>query len=250
MSSTNTPVNTLATGEVLLSFKDVGVHYGAIEAIKGVTFDVRKGEIVTLIGANGAGKTTTLRAVSGLVKVSKGSVTYKGETISNLDAHLIVRKRICQAPEGRGIFLNLSVEENLDLGAWAAPDKSTLKADLEHSFELFPRLKERRKQNAGTLSGGEQQMLAIARALMGHPELLLLDEPSLGLAPQIIERIFEIIQKINQEGKTVLLVEQNALQALQIAHQGVVLETGKVVTQGPARQLLASDEVRKAYLGE
>jgi branched-chain amino acid transport system ATP-binding protein len=238
------------TGPVLLSFKDVGVHYGAIEAIKGVTFDVRQGEIVTLIGANGAGKTTTLRSVSGLVKVSSGSVTYRGETISNMEPHLIVRKRICQAPEGRGIFLNLSVEENLDLGAWAAPSKKTYSDDLAHAFELFPRLKERRKQNAGTLSGGEQQMLAIARALMGHPDLLLLDEPSLGLAPQIIERIFEIIQKINREGKTVLLVEQNALQALQIAHQGVVLETGKVVTQGPARQLLASDEVRKAYLGE
>jgi branched-chain amino acid transport system ATP-binding protein len=237
-------------GEVVLKFEDVSVHYGVVQAIHGVSFDVRKGEIVTLIGANGAGKTTTLRSVSGLVKVSGGRVTYKGETISNQPAHLIVRKRICQAPEGRGIFLNLSVEENLDLGAWTAPDKKTYEADLEHAFELFPRLKERRKQNAGTLSGGEQQMLAIARALMAHPDVLLLDEPSLGLAPQIIERIFEIIQKINREGKTVLLVEQNALQALQIAHQGVVLETGKVVLTGPARELLASDEIRKAYLGE
>ena len=239
-----------ATNSAVLKFENVSVHYGAIQAIKDVSFDVRKGEITTLIGANGAGKTTTLRAVSGLVKVSGGRVVYQGETISNMPAHLIVRKRICQAPEGRGIFLNLSVEENLDLGAWAAPDKSTLQKDLEHAFELFPRLKERRKQNAGTLSGGEQQMLAVARALMGHPEVLLLDEPSLGLAPQIIERIFEIIQRINKEGMTVLLVEQNALQALQIAHQGVVLETGKVVTSGPAKELLASDEVRKAYLGE
>lgn len=234
----------------LLEFKNVSVHYGAIQAIKDVSFQVRQGEIVTLIGANGAGKTTTLRAVSGLVKVSSGSVTYKGETISNLPPHLIVRKKICQAPEGRGIFLNLSVEENLDLGAWTAPDKKTFAQDLDHVFSLFPRLKERRSQNAGTLSGGEQQMLAIGRALMAHPDVLLLDEPSLGLAPQIIEKIFEIIQMINKAGKTVLLVEQNALQALTIAHQGVVLETGKVVLSGDAKTLLASDEVRKAYLGE
>jgi branched-chain amino acid transport system ATP-binding protein len=237
-------------GEVLLRFENVSVHYGAIQAIKDVSFEVRRGQIVTLIGANGAGKTTTLRAISGLVKKSAGRVLYKGEDISSLPAHLIVRKRICQAPEGRGIFLNLTVEENLDLGAWTAPDKKTYAQDLEMAFGLFPRLKERRKQSAGTLSGGEQQMLAIARALMAHPELVLLDEPSLGLAPQIIERIFEIITKINQEGKTVLLVEQNALQALQIAHQGIVLETGKVTTTGPASALLKSDEVRKAYLGE
>jgi branched-chain amino acid transport system ATP-binding protein len=236
--------------EALLKFENVSVHYGAIQAIRDVSFEVKSGEIVTLIGANGAGKTTSLRAASGLVKVSAGKITYKGETISNLAPHLIVRKKICQAPEGRGIFLNLSVEENLDLGAWTAPTKNTLKDDMAYAFELFPRLKERRTQNAGTLSGGEQQMLAIARALMAHPDLLLLDEPSLGLAPQIIERIFEIIQKINREGKTVLLVEQNALQALQIAHQGVVLETGKVVICGAAKDLLASDEVRKAYLGE
>ena len=184
------------------------------------------------------------------MKVSQGQITYQGEVISNLPAHLIVRKKICQAPEGRGIFLNLTVEENLDLGAWTAPSKATLKEDMAHAYDLFPRLKERRTQNAGTLSGGEQQMLAIARALMAHPDLLLLDEPSLGLAPQIIERIFEIIQKINRDGKTVLLVEQNALQALQIAHQGVVLETGKIVTRGSARELLSSDDVRRAYLGE
>lgn len=239
-----------ASDEVLLRFENVSVHYGAIHAVKDISFDVKKGEIISLIGANGAGKTTTLRAVSGLVKPSSGRILYRGETISGLPPHLIVRKRISQAPEGRGIFLNLSVEENLDLGAWTAPDPKTLEKDLELAFTLFPRLKERRKQNAGTLSGGEQQMLAIARALMAHPDLLLLDEPSLGLAPQIIERIFEIIQRINREGKTVLLVEQNALQALQIAHQGVVLETGKVAVQGPARELLASDEVRKAYLGE
>jgi branched-chain amino acid transport system ATP-binding protein len=238
------------SADTLLKFENVSVHYGAIQAIKDVSFEVKKGEIVTLIGANGAGKTTTLRAVSGIARTSSGRVSYRGETISNLAPHLIVRKRICQAPEGRGIFLNLTVEENLDLGAWTAPDKATYAADLDHAFTLFPRLKERRAQNAGTLSGGEQQMLAIGRALMGHPDLLLLDEPSLGLAPQIIEKIFEIIQMINREGKTVLLVEQNALQALQIAHQGIVLETGKVVTQGPAKELLASDQVRKAYLGE
>ena len=234
----------------LLFLEDVAVHYGAILAIKGVSFKVNPGEIVALIGSNGAGKTTTLRAISGLVKTSTGKISYRGETISNLAPHLIVRKRICQAPEGRGIFLNLSVEENLDLGAWTAPDKKTFKDDLAYVFDLFPRLKERRAQNAGTLSGGEQQMLAMGRALMGHPDLLLLDEPSLGLAPQIIEKIFEIIQAINRKGKTVLLVEQNALQALQIAHQGVVLESGRVVLQGPAKDLLQSDEVRKAYLGD
>lgn len=234
----------------LIQVEDISVSYGAIQAIHGINFSVNKGEIVTLIGANGAGKTTTLRALSGLVKVTSGKILYKNEVISNLPANQIVRKRICQAPEGRGIFLNLTVEENLDLGAWTAPDKKTFKADLEHSFQLFPRLKERRSQNAGTLSGGEQQMLAIARALMAHPDVLLLDEPSLGLAPQIIERIFEIIQQINRDGVTVLLVEQNALQALQIAHKGVVLETGRVVMRDTAQALLRSDEVRRAYLGE
>ena len=234
----------------LLRFENVGAHYGIIKALHDISFDVKKGQIVTLVGSNGAGKTTTLRAVSGLVRPSSGRITYKGEVISNLPAHQIVQRRICQAPEGRGIFLNLSVEENLDLGAWSAPDKAQYSANLEKGFTLFPRLKERRKQNAGTLSGGEQQMLAIARALMGQPELLLLDEPSLGLAPQIIEKIFETIQMINREGTTILLVEQNALQALQIAHYGLVLETGSIALQGPAQELLKSDEVRKAYLGE
>ncbi|HTL12714.1 MAG TPA: ABC transporter ATP-binding protein [Bdellovibrionota bacterium] len=236
--------------DVILKFEDVSVHYGVIQAIHGVSFEVRKGEIICLIGSNGAGKTTTLRAASGLVKTSSGRVLHRGEVISGMKPHEIVRRRVLQAPEGRGIFLNLSVEENLDLGAWTAPDKRTLADDMEKAFGLFPRLKERRKQNAGTLSGGEQQMLAIARALMGHPEVLLLDEPSLGLAPQIIEKIFEIIQMINRQGVTVVLVEQNALQALQIAHHGIVLETGSVALRGEGRQLLASDEVRKAYLGE
>lgn len=244
------PRAEMDNAETLLEFDRVSVHYGAIHALKDVSFRVGRGKIVTLIGANGAGKTSTLRAISGLARVSAGQVRYRSETITNLPSHLIVRKRICQAPEGRGIFLNLSVEENLDLGAWTAPDPKTLQADLDHVFTLFPRLKERRKQNAGTLSGGEQQMLAIGRALMAHPDLLLLDEPSLGLAPQIIEKIFEIVQEINRAGKTVLLVEQNALQALQIAHEGIVLETGKIALQGAARELLASDEVRKAYLGE
>lgn len=243
----------------LLRLENVSIYYGhyghygqhgAIQALHNVSFDIHSGEIVTLIGANGAGKTTTLRAISGLVNTSSGQILYQNQVISNLPAHLIVRKKISHAPEGRGIFLNLSVEENLDLGAWTAPDPKSYPADLAHAFDLFPRLKERRKQNAGTLSGGEQQMLAIARALMAHPHLLLLDEPSLGLAPQVIEKIFEIIQKINQEGVTVLLVEQNALQALRIAHKGIVLETGKMVLQGPSESLLASDEVRKAYLGE
>jgi branched-chain amino acid transport system ATP-binding protein len=234
----------------LLQFEDVSVHYGVIQAIDQVRFSVQRGQIVTLIGANGAGKTTILRAISGLTKISRGRILYCGEKISGLPAHQIVRRKIAQAPEGRGIFLNLTVEENLDLGAWSAPNKKTLAQDLDWVFELFPRLKERRKQNAGTLSGGEQQMLAIGRALMAHPDLVLLDEPSLGLAPQIIQRIFEIIRKINEQGKTVVLVEQNALQALKLAHYGLVLETGKVVHQGPASELLKSDAVRKAYLGE
>jgi branched-chain amino acid transport system ATP-binding protein len=236
--------------DVILELKNVSVKYGAIEAIRGIDISVKKGQIVSLIGSNGAGKTTTLRAISGLVAPSGGEILHHGEVISGVAPHLIVRRRISQAPEGRGIFLNLSVEENLDLGAWCAPSKATYADDLEHSFELFPRLKERRKQNAGTLSGGEQQMLAMARALMSHPEVLLLDEPSLGLAPQIIEKIFEIVLQINKEGKTVVLVEQNALQALEISHFGIVLETGKVKLQGPAKELLDSDEIRKAYLGE
>jgi branched-chain amino acid transport system ATP-binding protein len=236
--------------ETILSFKDVNVFYGIIQALHGVSFEVKKGQIVTLVGANGAGKSTTLRAISGLVKPKSGEILFKGEDLTNLAPHEIVRKRLCQAPEGRGIFLNLTVEENMDLGAWAAPDKSAYKANMDHGYQLFPRLKERRTQLAGTLSGGEQQMLAIARALMGQPELLLLDEPSLGLAPQIIEKIFEIITDINKTGMTIVLVEQNALQALQIAHYGIVLETGQVKTQGHAGDLLRSDDIRKAYLGD
>lgn len=234
----------------ILEVRELNVHYGSVHAIKGISFQVPKGKIVTLIGSNGAGKTTILKTISGLLRPSSGEIFYKGEAITKVPAHELVKRKLCQAPEGRGIFLNLTVEENLDLGAWTIKGSSSLQKDLDHAFSLFPRLKERRKQNAGTLSGGEQQMLAIARSLMSHPECLLLDEPSLGLAPQIIERIFEIIQKVNSEGVTVLLVEQNALQALQIADIGLVVETGKVSLQGDAKVLLKSDDVRKAYLGE
>jgi branched-chain amino acid transport system ATP-binding protein len=247
---TKPSTNSSSNSDALLRFENVSVYYGLIQALHSVSFNVKKGQIVTLVGANGAGKSTTLRAISGLVKPRMGSIHFKNENLVGLPAHEIVKRRLCQAPEGRGIFLNLSVEENLDLGAWSAPDKATYNANIDRAFQMFPRLKERRKQNAGTLSGGEQQMLAIGRALMAQPEVLLLDEPSLGLAPQIIERIFEIITEINKLGMTVLLVEQNALQALQIAHYGIVLETGAVKTQGNAAELLKSDEIRKAYLGE
>lgn len=240
----------MGTDQPFLKVDNLMVNYGAIEAVKGVNFDVRKGEILTLIGSNGAGKTTILKTVSGLLRPKQGQVQFKGEVISTLPAHQIVRKGLCQAPEGRGIFLNLSVEENLDLGAFAVKDKGSYQKNLERGFTLFPRLKERRKQNAGTLSGGEQQMLAIARSLMSEPECLLLDEPSLGLAPQVIEKIFEVIQEINGQGVTILLVEQNAALALEAAHRGLVLETGKIKMSGPAAELLKSDDVRKAYLGE
>lgn len=235
--------------EVLLSLSQVSVHYGAIKGIQNVSFDLFKGEILSIIGCNGAGKSTTLRAISGLRKISHGKIMFKGEEISKLPTHEIVKRKLVQAPEGRGIFLNLSIEENLDLGAWCSRDTSTYEEDLAKVFDLFPRLKERRNQNAGTLSGGEQQMLAIARALMARPEVLLLDEPSLGLAPQIIEKIFEIIVQINKEGKTILLVEQNAMQALEISHRGVVLETGEVTDQESSQSLLKSDRIREAYLG-
>jgi branched-chain amino acid transport system ATP-binding protein len=233
-----------------LNVQDLSVGYGAIEAVRGVSFELRRGEILCLIGANGAGKTTILKTISGLLRPRRGQITFKGETISQLPAHVIVQRGLCHTPEGRGIFLNLSVEENLDLGAWAVKDKGRFAADLERVFVLFPRLKERRKQNAGTLSGGEQQMLAIGRALMGRPECLLLDEPSLGLAPQFIERIFSVIKEINSQGVTILLVEQNASLALELAHRGLVLETGGIKMSGPAKDLLQSDDVRKAYLGE
>ena len=236
--------------QALLKLQNVTVSYGNVKAIENISFDIFEGEIVTLIGANGAGKTTTLRAISGLSPCREGNIFWKKQNISDLPAHKIVKTGIIQAPEGRGIFLNLSVEENLDLGAWIISSSLQRQATLSSVYELFPRLKERRFQNAGTLSGGEQQMLAIGRAMMGHPELLLLDEPSLGLAPQMIELIFEIVVKINQSGKTVLLVEQNAIQALGIANRGIVLETGKVVMIDKADALLKSDALKKAYLGD
>ncbi|HEY2028614.1 MAG TPA: ABC transporter ATP-binding protein [Myxococcales bacterium] len=234
----------------MLELAGVDVHYGAIHALRQVSFQVTEGEIVTLIGANGAGKTTTLRAVSGMLKPSKGTIRYQNDEIAGLKPHKLVARGLCHAPEGRGIFPNLSVTENLRLGAFLRRDSAGIAQDEERGFSLFPRLKERRSQAAGTLSGGEQQMLAIARALMAKPKLLLLDEPSLGLAPQVVEKIFSIIQEINKAGVTILLVEQNAHLALGIAHQAYVLETGSVVQSGTGAALLKSPEIRKAYLGE
>ena len=234
----------------LLSLKDVDVHYGAIHALRGVSFDVAEGEIVTLIGANGAGKTTTLRAVSGMLKPTSGVIKYEGQEIGGLKPHKLVARRLCHAPEGRGNFPNLTVRENLLLGAFLRRDTAAIAEDVEKGFGLFPRLREREKQMAGTLSGGEQQMLAIARSLMARPKLLLLDEPSLGLAPQVTETIFNIIVEINRAGVTILLVEQNAHLALGIAHHAHVLETGCVVQSGTGQELLKSPEIRKAYLGE
>jgi branched-chain amino acid transport system ATP-binding protein len=236
--------------EVLLELQDLDVHYGAIHALRGVSFRVGKGEIVTLIGANGAGKTTTLRAVSGMLRPSKGQIRYEGAPIAGLKPHRLVARGLCHAPEGRGIFPNLTVSENLQLGAFLRRDAQGIAQDMERGFTLFPRLRERAKQMAGTLSGGEQQMLAIARALMARPRLLLLDEPSLGLAPTLVETIFSIIQEINKQGVTILLVEQNAHLALGIAKHGYVLETGTVVQSGTGADLLRSPEIRKAYLGE
>ncbi len=233
----------------LLTIDNLSVHYGAIQALHGVSIVVEQGEIVTLIGANGAGKSTTLRAVSGLVKPSTGTITFDGKSLAGLAAHKILRLGLAQVPEGRGIFPNLTVDENLDLGAFARKDRKNIAGDRERVFALFPRLKERLDQRAGTLSGGEQQMLAIGRALLARPRLLLLDEPSLGLAPQLVQTIFKIIREINASGTTIFLVEQNAHMALRVAHRAYVLEVGSVVMQGDAKQLAASDEVKKAYLG-
>jgi len=234
----------------LLELEAVDVHYGAIHALRGVSFQVGEGEIVTLIGANGAGKSTTLRAVSGVLAPSAGRIRYRGEESAGLKPYKLVARGLSHAPEGRGIFPNLTVTENLHLGAFLRRDAEGIAADVEKGFTLFPRLRERATQMAGTLSGGEQQMLAIARALMARPRLLLLDEPSLGLAPQLVETIFNTIQEINRQGVTILLVEQNAHLALGIAHHGYVLETGAVVQSGTGQELLRSPEVRKAYLGE
>jgi branched-chain amino acid transport system ATP-binding protein len=232
----------------LLYVDDIEVRYGNIRALKGVTFEVGEGEIVALLGANGAGKTTTQKTVSGMLRPALGSITYDGERIDGIPAHELIRLGICHVPEGRHVFPRMTVRENLEMGAFRF--KTVDQAELEHVLELFPRLRERYKQQAGTLSGGEQQMLAIGRALMGKPRLLLLDEPSMGLAPLIVAQIFEIVREINTAGVTVLLVEQNAAQALALANRGYVLETGEIVLSGTGAELLADDRVRAAYLGE
>ena len=233
----------------LLEVDGLDVHYGAIHALRGVSVRVEQGEIVTLIGANGAGKSTTLRAVSGLIRPSAGRVRFEGEDITTCPPHLILRMGMAHVPEGRGIFSNLTVDENLDLGAYARKDRKAIAADREKVFGLFPRLSERLAQSAGTLSGGEQQMLAIARALLARPRLLLLDEPSLGLSPILVQTIFRVLREINAAGTTLFLVEQNAHMALQLAHRAYVLEVGSLVAEGDAKDLAASDEIRKAYLG-
>jgi branched-chain amino acid transport system ATP-binding protein len=232
----------------MLKVSDVHVYYGAIHALKGVSFVIEAGELVSLLGANGAGKTTTLKTVCGLLHPRSGRIELEGSDLNGADPHLIVQRGVAHAPEGRKIFPRFTVLENLQIGGYTRP-KSALAPDVERVFELFPRLKERHKQIAGTLSGGEQQMLAIGRALMGSPKLLLLDEPSMGLAPKIVEQILETIKSINQSGVTVLLVEQNAAMALAISHRGYVLETGRVILEGKASELAGNDLVRQAYLG-
>ena len=234
--------------DTILKVEGINVYYGAIHAIKDISFEVNRGEIVTLIGANGAGKTTTLQTISGLLRSRTGSITFQGHNISNVRADKLVAQGLAQVPEGRRVFLQMSVQENLEMGAYTQSPAGVPK-DLEMVFELFPRLKERRNQVAGTLSGGEQQMLAMGRALMSHPQLLMLDEPSMGLAPLLVEQIFEIIQNLNKQGSTILLVEQNAQMALSVAHRGYVLETGKIITTGTGEELIRSPEIKKAYLG-
>ncbi len=233
----------------LLEVKDLSVSYGAIRALHGISFHVDEGEIVTLIGANGAGKSTTLRTISGLLPVEEGEIVYDGESIVGAEASRIVRKGIVHVPEGRHIFAPLTVRENLEMGAFTRRDKAEIEASMERVFRLFPRLKERLEQTGGTLSGGEQQMLAVGRALMAQPRLLLMDEPSMGLAPILVEEIFDIIREINQEGVTILLVEQNAHMALSVANRGYVLETGVVELEGSAQELAENPQVRAAYLG-
>ncbi|MBB5869144.1 branched-chain amino acid transport system ATP-binding protein [Allocatelliglobosispora scoriae] len=234
---------------MLLEISDITLLYGRIQALHGISLHVDEGEIVAMIGANGAGKSTTMRAVSGLRPVASGSIKFNGEDITRLRADLRVVRGICQSPEGRGLFPGMSVQENLDMGAYTRRDAAGIRTDQDRVFELFPRLAERRKQIGGTLSGGEQQMLAVGRALMSRPKLLLLDEPSMGLAPMLIQQIFNIITEINQQGMTILLVEQNAQQALSRAHRGYVLETGRIVKTGTGADLLHDPVVKEAYLG-
>lgn len=234
----------------MLSVKNINVYYGSIHAIKDVSFHVNEGEIVTLIGANGAGKTTTMHAISGLLKLQSGEIDYCGQTISKMEAHKIIRLGLAQVPEGRRVFSGLTVQQNLQMGAYTRRDgKEAIQNDFDMVFDLLPRLKERRNQPAGTLSGGEQQMLAVGRALMSRPKLLMMDEPSLGLAPLVVRDIFSIIQEINKQGVTILLIEQNANMALKIADIGYVLETGRITLTGSGEELLTNDAVRAAYLG-
>ena len=233
----------------MLKVENLSVNYGSIRALKNISFNVEKGEIITLIGSNGAGKTTTLHSISNLIKKQSGSITFNGEDITNLAADKIVTRNLIQVPEGRRIFQNLSVKENLELGAFLRNDKQQIARDLEMVFEYFPRLKERLRQNAGTLSGGELQMLAMGRALMAQPQLLLLDEPSMGLAPIFVDEIFNIVQRINKAGTTILLVEQNAFKALSIANRGYILETGEITKSGNAQDLISDPAVKSAYLG-
>ncbi|HHX60797.1 MAG TPA: ABC transporter ATP-binding protein [Epulopiscium sp.] len=233
----------------MLRVEDLNVYYGNIHALKNISFEVKEKEIVTLIGANGAGKTTILHTVSGLIKPQQGSIMLRDQKIDGLSADKILVHKMAHVPEGRRVFAQMTVKENLELGAYTRKDKKEISSDIKQMYKRFPRLKERRKQLAGTMSGGEQQMLAIARALMSRPEILLLDEPSMGLAPMLVQEIFDIIVEINKNGTTVLLVEQNATMALQIAHRAYVLETGKIINSGKAADLLDNDDVKRAYLG-
>jgi branched-chain amino acid transport system ATP-binding protein len=235
---------------IMLEVDDVHTYYGNIHALKGISLTVDTGEIVTLIGANGAGKTTTLNTICGLLQPRQGAIRLEGQEIHTKPAHEIVSIGVSQAPEGRRVFARLTVQENLEMGAFRRADKDRIQEDMRRVFDLFPRLEERRRQVGGTLSGGEQQMLAIGRALMAHPRVLLLDEPSMGLAPLLVEDIFRVIRQLNQEGTTILLVEQNALMALSVAHRAYVMETGHIVLEGPAGEVLQNPQVRKAYLGE
>jgi branched-chain amino acid transport system ATP-binding protein len=251
MSESAANVGAAAAAEVpVLELEEVHTYYGAIHALKGVTLEVREGEIVTLLGANGAGKSTTLRSINGLNHPRRGKIKFRGKDITHDPPHNIVARGVAQSPEGRKLFPRMTVLENLEMGAFQRKDKSGLKEDLDRVFALFPRLAERKTQKAGTMSGGEQQMCAIGRALMAHPTLLLLDEPSMGLAPIFVERIFEIVVEINKQGTPILLVEQNALMALDVAHRGYVLETGSVALADEAKALRENEQVRKTYLGE
>lgn len=233
----------------ILRVANLNVYYGAIHAIKDISFEVKEGEIVTLIGANGAGKTTTLQSISGLLPVKSGSIVFQKQELTNIPANRIVEKGLAQSPEGRRVFTAMSVEENLEMGAYLQKDEASIQASMEEIYQLFPRLEERKDQLAGTLSGGEQQMLAIGRAMMSKPKLLMLDEPSMGLAPILVDQIFQIIQELHARGTTILLVEQNAQAALSIADRSYVMETGRIVMEGTGRELLHSPDIKKAYLG-